>query len=98
MQELSNTAWCPVLSEAPFAGLPWPASTERVAPPRGSRPLPEAWLCSSSLRLLSTECRHAPAHMYNSISNSQAGANGVCNAGLCIAHNLVISLVGAAVL
>ena len=71
MQELSNTAWCPALSEPPFAGLPWPASPERVAPPRGSRPLPEAWLCSSSLRLLSTECRHAPAqpiHMYNSAS------------------------------
>ena len=63
MQELSNTAWCPVLSEAPFAGLPWPASTERVAHPRGSRPLPEAWLCSSTLRLLSTECRHAPAQL-----------------------------------
>ena len=58
VQELGNIAWCPVLSQAPTAGLPWPSSSERLAPPRGTRPLSDAWLCSSTLRLLSTECRH----------------------------------------
>lgn len=96
MQELGNIAWCPVLAEAPVVGLPWPSSGERVAPPRGTRPLSEAWLCSSTLRLLSTECRHAtgyslplpfthPGQCHNLSWHRSAAYQAViaCNLALC---------------
>lgn len=57
--ELASTAWCPVLREPPAPGLPWlyaadtPApNTPPLAPPRVCRPASDAWLASSSRRLV----------------------------------------------
>lgn len=55
---MGSLAWCPVLSDAPFDGLPWPTKRELVAPPRAIRPLQDLWFCSGTMRILATDCRY----------------------------------------
>lgn len=59
--ELAHIAWCPVLTQQPASGLPWPDSNsaEQLAPPRAVRPRSDMWLVSYCLRLLDGECRCA---------------------------------------
>ncbi len=49
--------WCPVLSEAPLPGLPWPERQERLASARAVRPLEDLWLASSVMGILAGDCR-----------------------------------------
>ncbi|KAK9808692.1 hypothetical protein WJX72_002029 [[Myrmecia] bisecta] len=74
---LSTIAWCPVLSEAPHPGMPWPstANVRDNSPPDRSkaqhstgfaapstvRPASDAWLVSATLRILDGTCSAALA-------------------------------------
>lgn len=55
---LRSKTWAPVLTEAPAAGLPWPWGTPEhpaappVAAPKLCRPLGDAWVVSSVLRIV----------------------------------------------
>ena len=55
--ELARTAWCPVVSEPPAAGLPWPDACPRLSPPRFVRPPGDMWLASACMHVLDGECR-----------------------------------------
>ena len=54
-RELGAIAWCPVLTAPPHRGMPWPKTSTLgppLAPPRATRPLADAWLSSSCMRVL----------------------------------------------
>ncbi|KAL3825148.1 hypothetical protein ACJIZ3_021177 [Penstemon smallii] len=48
--------WCPVYSDPPVKGLPWPASTQKIAAPVTVRPQSQMWTVSSKLHILDGEC------------------------------------------
>lgn len=52
LMELASMKWCPVMAEAPEAGLPWPKAAQRFASPSTSRPAGDLWLASSSMTIL----------------------------------------------
>lgn len=64
--QLSQLCWCPVLSEAPDAALPWRDSSgvkgtgrnvQRLAAPCAVRPLKDLWLVSAVKAVVDGECQ-----------------------------------------
>lgn len=55
-RKLSEIAWCPVMTEAPVAGIPWLAHSTPTATPALVRPKGDMWLCSASYFVLDRDC------------------------------------------
>ncbi|KAJ8747299.1 hypothetical protein K2173_011564 [Erythroxylum novogranatense] len=54
--EVKAIAWCPILPNSPFEGLPWLKSSNQVSPPNIVRPKSQMWLVSGSMNILDSEC------------------------------------------
>lgn len=92
-QELARVAWCPVLTEPPERGLPWPDPPQAgLAAPKDVRQRQDAWLVSASLRLLEGECRSsALAEAFGWSASPSALALAAQLAALARAHREVAS-------
>ncbi|CAH0517172.1 unnamed protein product [Peronospora belbahrii] len=60
MTALKEVQWLPVLSESPEPAMPWKSSTKsshrvRLSRASDTRPLKDAWFCSSSMNILDGE-------------------------------------------
>lgn len=54
--ELKTIIWCPVYSDPPLQGLPWPTTRDPMAAPVDVRPKSQMWIVSSKMNILAWEC------------------------------------------
>ncbi|KAG8376019.1 hypothetical protein BUALT_Bualt09G0019400 [Buddleja alternifolia] len=60
--DLQVISWCPVYSDPPVKGLPWLASSHKIAAPVTTRPESQMWIVSSKLHILDGECSEYLQH------------------------------------